>query len=259
MDKKIFIGIGVLILASLAWASNDPWNSKPFQKWDKADLQLILSNSPWNKKVVVEVNWKRSASAGRQSEAQSGGTPLELQEHMQLSKGGPPDSAPPDASMTSSAASGGTSTSLQAVFYIRWYSSRVIREALVREAILNGKISEQEGTKVLTAPVGDYEITLFGPDMTPFQTLTEEQLKSASYLEGKQSKQKAVPASVRMNRTPGGRIYSLVFFFPKQTTSGAEIASPQEKGFEFGCKVKGLDLHTAFDTRKMVDEKGADF
>lgn len=257
MRRETLIAGAVLIVAGLAWASDEPWKTKPYQQWDKADLQLVLNNSPWAKRVVVDVNWKRSASGGEQS--QSGDTTLEAREHVDTSKGGAPDTAPPDASMTSSASSGGTSAPLQTPFYIRWYSSRVIREALVREAMLNGKISEQQAAKVLTAPVSDYEITLFGPDMTPFQTLTEDQLKSASYLEGKQSKQKTAPVSVRMNKTPGGRTYSVVFFFPKQTSSGADVASAGEKGLEFSCKLKGLDLHNTFDTRKMVDREGPDF
>ena len=64
MHKKTLIGVAFLILAALVWASNEPWKEKPYQQWDKADLELVLNNSPWAKKVVVDVNWKRSASSG---------------------------------------------------------------------------------------------------------------------------------------------------------------------------------------------------
>lgn len=256
MHKKILTGVAFLILAGLAWASNEPWKEKPYQQWDKADLAVVLNNSPWAKKVVVDVNWKRGPSDSL-AEAPSSDTGFQVREHQDLSKGGLPDTSPPDPSMTS-AGSGGPQTA-QTPFYVRWYSSRVIREALAREAIINGRISEAEGAKLLAEPVTDYEIIVLGPDMTPFQNLTEDQLKSGSTLEGKQSKQKVTPASVRMNKGRDGRTNSIVFFFPKKTSSGADVASAQEKGLEFVCKLKGLNLRNEFDTRKMVDEKGADF
>lgn len=259
MHKKILAGVAFLVVTGLVWASNEPWKTKPYQQWDKADLAVILNDSPWVKKVVVDVNWKRNPSSGSQAGMTATDPAVELREHAQMQKGGPPDSSPPDPSMSSVGSGGATSTSPNATFYIRWYSSRVMREALARVAIISGKVSEAEGAKLLAEPVTDYEIIVFGPDMTPFESLTEDQLNSASSLEGKQSKQKVAAASVRVNKSADGRTNSVVFFFPKKTESGADVASDQEKGLEFVCKLKGLDLHNTFDTRKMVDEKGADF
>ncbi|HEV2287671.1 MAG TPA: hypothetical protein VGR81_01820 [Candidatus Acidoferrales bacterium] len=259
MHKKIFVPAALLILASLLWAADEPWKTKPYQQWDKSDIQIILNDSPWAKKVQVDVNWKSNGSSPAVM-AQSDQN-VELRSHMNTQKGGMPDTAPPDRSMDSV---GSTNNSSNAVspktsFYIRWYSSRVIREALAREAVLGGKITEAEGAKLLSEPVTDYEIIVFGPDMTPFQNLNEDQLKSDSYLEGKESKQKVVPATIRLNKNPAGITYSLVFLFPRKTAGGADVASAQEKGIEFVCKLKGLNLHNVFDTRKMVDEKGEDF
>ncbi len=259
MHKKILIGAAFLIMAGLVWASNEPWKAKPYQQWDRADLAVILNNSPWVKKVVVDVTWKRNPSSGIQAGMTASDPAVELREHADMQKGGPPDTSPPNPSMSSVGSSGATSASPNTAFYIRWYSSRVIREALARVAIINGKISEAEGAKLLAEPVTDYEVIVFGPDMTPFESLTEDQLKSAASLEGKQSKQKVAAAAVRLNKSPDGRTNSIVFFFPKKTDSGADVASAQEKDLEFACKLKGLNLHNAFDTRKMVDEKGADF
>lgn len=259
MHKKILVGLAFLIMAGLAWASNEPWKTKPYQQWDKADLAVILTDSPWVKKVVVDVNWKRNPSSGGQAGMAASDPAVELREHADMQKGGPPDTSPPNPSMSSVGSGGATSASPTTAFYIRWYSSRTIREALARVAIISGKISEAEEAKLLAEPVTDYEIIVFGPDMTPFESLTEDQLKSTSSLEGKQSKQKATATSVRMSKSPDGRTNSIVFFFPKKTASGADVAAAQEKGLEFVCKLKGLELHNTFDTRKMVDEKGADF
>lgn len=255
MQKKILLATAFLVLGGLAWASNEPWKSKPYQRWDKTDIAAVLYNSPWVKKVVVDVTWKHNAPAVRPM-AESDQTPA-LREHMETQKGGMPDTSPPDASMDSIGSSGGSSASPKATFYIRWYS-RVIREGLARQAVLTGRISEAEAAKLLAQQVTDYEIIVFGPDMTPFQNLTEDQLKSASYLESKQSKQKVIPTAIRFNKNQHGATDSIVFFFPKQVGSGAQVASAQEKEIEFACKIKGLDLRNSFDARKMVDENGPD-
>lgn len=254
MSKRIFALAVILIFSVIVWASNEPWKTKPYQQWDKSDLALILSNSPWGKKVVVDVNWTRY---GGQIGAPASDTTDELRNHMDTQKGGMPDTSPPDRSMNSSASSGASAP--QTAFYLRWYSSRVMREALARDAVLSGRISEAEAAKLLAEPVTDYEIIVFGPDMTPFQKLTEDQLKSAASLEGKQSKQKVAPASVRLNKTPNGATNSVVFVFPKKTSSGQDVASANEKGLEFVCKLKGLNLHNTFETRKMLDASGSDF
>lgn len=258
MRNKILVATGFLVLGGLVRASNEPWKSKPYQQWNNADLAAILFNSPWAKKVSVDVSWKRTASSGGPHQTSDRIQSAEIHQRQTLQNGGVPDTSPPDASMSSAPSTGGTSDSLQATFYIRWYS-RVIREALAREAVLSGKISDAEAAKLLAQPVPDYEIIVLGPDMTPFQNLTEDQLRSASYLEGKQSKQKLLPTAIRFNKNRDGRTSSLVFFFPKQTGSGADLASTHEKGIQFVCKLKGLDLHDTFDTQKMVDEKGPEF
>jgi hypothetical protein len=259
MCKKTLAAVAVLILAGIVWASNEPWKDKPYQQWDKADLQVVLNDSPWCRKITVDVNWKSSASSPTVM-PQSDQNP-ELRGHMNSQHGGMPDTSPPDASMDSVGSTNNASNSVspKATFNVRWYSSRVVREALAREAILNGRISEAEATKLLAEPVTDYEIIVFGPDMTPFQNLTEDQLKSDASLEAKESKQKVAPASIRINKAPNGMTTGLIFLFPKKTASGQDVASANEKGFEFVCKMKGLNLHNTFDTHKMVDEKGEDF
>ena len=49
---------------------------------------------------------------------------------------------------------------------------------------MKGQMSEADGARFLAEPVTDYEIIVLAPDMTPFQGLTEDQLKSDAYLEG---------------------------------------------------------------------------
>jgi hypothetical protein len=263
MHKKILAGAAVLISVGLAWASNDPWKTKPYQQWDQHDLDQIFNNSPWGKRLIVAANWKPAQFQGTNQSGQSqpsGG------EAAPAGNGGGGQGQPKGSGMLPN--NGRTMDTgdqpadgmiPQTPFFIRWYSSRVMREALVREAVMKGQMSEADGARFLAEPVTDYEIIVLAPDMTPFQGLTEDQLKSDAYLEGKQSKQKVAPYKIQIHQGPNGKTDNIIFFFPMKTSGGQDVASAQEKGLEFACKVKGLDLRNTFDTRKMVDEKGRDF
>jgi len=148
----------------------------------------------------------------------------------------------------------------QVTYYLRWNSSRTVREALVRDAILSGKMKESDAGKYLTAPVTDYEVLVAGSDMTPFQNSTPDELKAKSSLRGEQSKVEVNPTNVNMVRTPeSSRLTAVVFTFLRKASDGKDVAAPGEKGLRFECKLKDLDLRTTFDPRKMADQKGPDF
>jgi hypothetical protein len=100
MHKRILIGVAFLILAGLVWASNEPWKGKPYQQWNKADIEVILNNSPWCEKLVVPANWQRASGPNAMAESDAN---AELRNHMDTQKGGMPDTSPPDRSMNSAA------------------------------------------------------------------------------------------------------------------------------------------------------------
>ncbi|HEV2287670.1 MAG TPA: hypothetical protein VGR81_01815 [Candidatus Acidoferrales bacterium] len=264
MCRKALAVFCVLILSGLVWASNEPWKTKPYQQWDQHDLDQILNSSPWGKRLIVAASWRPAQFQDMNQSGQSqseGGAAASAGNQNGATQNQPKGSAmlPNNGRTADTGDQPAEGMIPQTPFYIRWYSSRVMREALVREAVLKGQMSEADGAKFLAEPVTAYEVVLLGPDMTPFQSLTEDQLKSVSYLEGKQSKQKIAPIKIQIQQGANGKTANLIFFFPKKTASGQDVASAQEKGLEFVCKVKGLDLHNTFDTRKMVDEKGQDF
>ncbi len=261
MHRRILATFGVLILAGFAWASNEPWKTKPYQQWDQHDIEQILNNSPWGKRLIVAASWRPAQFQNTNQSGQSqpsAGDPASAGSQ----NGGPPKGAAmlPNNGRTADTGDQPAAGMIpQTPFFIRWYSSRVMREALVRASVIKGQMSEADAAKFLAEPVTEYEVIVFGPDMTPFQALTEDQLKSDTYLDGKQSKQRVAPDKIQIHQGSNGKTDNVVFFFPKKTAGGQDVASAQEKGLEFVCKVNGLDLRNTFDTRKMVDEKGEDF
>ncbi|HET6201084.1 MAG TPA: hypothetical protein VFD93_12145, partial [Candidatus Acidoferrales bacterium] len=114
--------------------------------------------------------------------------------------------------------------------------------------------------KYLSAPITDYEVLVVGPDMTPFQHSTPDELKAKSFLRGEESKVEVNPTNVNLVRSSeGSQVTAVVFTFSRKTADSKDVAAPKEKGLRFECKLKDLELRTTFDPRKMADSKGPDF
>lgn len=236
----------VVALGALAWAGGDPWKTKPFEQWNENDIRQILHDSPWAKVEYVPVEWK----AGGGGKSEMGRAPEGTVSAAQGPAGG--------AANVGQQAMG--TPEGQAAFYLRWNSSRTTREALVRDGVLGGQIKEDEAAKYLSAPIVNYEVVVIGPDMSPFGSISEDDLKAKAILRGKQSKVKVNATSVQISRSADGRqVTAVMFSFPRKTADGKDIAASDEKGLQFICNIKDLNLNTTFDPRKMADSKGPDF
>ncbi|MHB8754846.1 MAG: hypothetical protein ACYC92_07810 [Candidatus Acidiferrales bacterium] len=255
-SRETILNAGVAALLALAvvaaaWAGGPPWKTKPFEQWNQNDVRQILHDSPWAKVQYVPQEWKMSpggggapgmsrAPAGTAAAAEGPAEGAEGAEGVGEEPMGTPEG--------------------ETAYYVRWNSSRTVREALVRDGILSGKIKEADAPKYLAAPITDYEVVVIGPDMTPFGSTSEDELKAKAYLRGKQSKVKVGATSVQTYRGSGGdRVTAVMFSFPRKTADGKDVAAPQEKGLQFVCNIKNLNLNTTFDPRKMADAKGPDF
>ena len=270
--RKLLPCLFILAVAvSLAWAGGDkdqePWKTKAYEKWNQKEVTLVLNNSPWAIQAHVPAEWlagkNKSAPGGRTIAQENQTTDPELST---------PNTAKNDVSMPSGAGNGrgaamtpqygGLSTAEvvpTTYFEVRWSSARVMREAIVRNAIIAGQAKQSDADQYLAQPVADYELAVGGPDMTPFTSLTEQDLKAAAYLEVKPSKRKVQPVSVAIQTLPDGKINSVIFSFDRQVENGEPLIRPEDTGVDFHCKLKHLDLETLFDTHKMVADKGADF
>jgi hypothetical protein len=258
MRRLVMGGVAVLAIAALAWAS-DPWKSKPYQQWDQKDIQKILQDSPWSKVIRVDATWESSGMAMPQSmpqpSAPAGGSAPSSAGSRPGGMGGGSPQTPNPGGMPSP---GMAQATPQAVFVIRWMSSRTIREALVRSAVLSGQVKEADAQKDVGATPDAYQIVIAGPQMTPFETAGEEGVKKEAVLTTKKAKQKLSPSKVEFQRSPDGKtIRDVVILFPK-TVNGQPTIGKDEKGGEFLLPLGRTTLKTSFDFSKMDDAQGRD-
>ena len=251
MRKALLSGCVALSLAAIVWAGGDPWKSKPYQQWDSKDVRKVLDGSPWVRSVQVEAPWiNGDADSGN---ADSLGTQTQP---APASAGQGPRTGPGGGGAN---AAGVAPQTALATFVVRWTSSRTVREAVLRNAILAGQLKEDAAEEQLAQPVQSYEVVVAGPDMKPFQSVDEKILEHGAFLMDRKTKQKIMPASVKIqNSEDGKKIQSVAFYFPKKSDSGISTIGADVKAVDFLCVVTNVKIEASFDASKMADTLGRD-
>lgn len=237
LQNKIKLFLALLVFCSLAWAADAPWKGKPYDQWEDKDVQKVLTDSPWARTATVTRTWVPLAKD------QPNG-PVAGQER------------PVPGSLARSN-DNDSSVGGELTFHVFWASSRVMRAASARKAVLHGGKKDLDVEKYATAPQEEYQIILQSEDMAPFVHHDEKFFQDNAFLEPKKSKQKIAPSHVQYERD-GQMVTTAVFFFPKKTAAGAPTIAPDEKSVEFNCKIEGQALRVNFEPQKMVDNQGPD-
>jgi hypothetical protein len=229
--------VATLLSAMLAHANDAPWRGKPYDQWNDNDVERIFTDSPWTRTVAVPRTWSiYSANNGQQNDQLNGadrGLPLDSNRSER-------DSSSPTVN-----------------FYVDWASSRPMRAAAARRAMLRGTQRGLDLEKYANEPQTEYQIIVQAQDMRPFVRHDEKFFEENAFLSTKKNKQKIPASHVRYERDEkGGQIASVIFSFPKKTASGDPVISSDEKSVTFTCKIEESQLRATFEPQKMVDNMG---
>ncbi|MGB2887764.1 MAG: hypothetical protein WBC04_08720 [Candidatus Acidiferrales bacterium] len=243
--RRIIMLAAALFLTVSLWAG-DPWKDKSYQDWDEKDVHKIMNDSPWATKIEIESDKKEhgglEAPEGAPTAAGAGGEKEEEDE--KEGSGGEKDEAKEKGDVT---------------FIVRWISSRTLREASARGAVLQGRILQADIEKHLPPEPDDYELVVAGSDMSMFQKAEESTLKDKSNLSARKSRQRISPNRVEILRTTDGKkIIAILFHFPKKTQAGEPLIANDEKELKFVSRTGAGEIKAGFDPQKMVDRQGRD-
>jgi hypothetical protein len=249
MRKTALAATAIFAVAAIAWAGGDPWKTKSFDQWTDKDIQEILVTSPWSKpNLQPQGAWH---PAGTAQASGNTGVPGGSSDTSHVSAGASPGQNGGSEKADAAAAS-------QATYSIFWWSSRTIRAASMRRAVLKGTMSEADAEKSVANVPDDYMILVQGTNMQIFQHRGEQAFEKVSYIQPKKSKQKINPSKVGFLKSSDGTITGAVFYFPKKDASGEPTISPDEKEIDFYLQMADAKLLTYFEPKKMVDSKGED-
>ncbi len=260
MPKRLVATLAVVLLAANLFAG-DPWKDKSYKQWDEKDIRRVLMDSPWAKEVRMDAPWRGSGGRGM---APGGPVPAGGGGY-----GGSPAGGMPTGGAQSSGRASETDQEVgspQAIFVVRWVSSRTVREAMARGAVLRGT-PEAEAEQLIAQDVPEYVLVVLGTDMTPFVKADENALKGKSYLLIKKTKAKFAPTRVEIQHprsspdeaAGASGISAVVFYFAKKTPTGEPALAASEKSAEFVCEVGGTQIKTSFELQKMAGPQGPDW
>lgn len=271
MRRAILFTFTILTAAGLAFGASQVWMSKPYQQWTENDVRDILQHSPWIKETTVLASWS-SAPDAQNPGMPPQGQPSQNQPPQRGTMGGGGGTmgggggsygggggAQQGAAAQQSGMGGQPETAegRNVTYVIRWNSAQTIRDAVARQAMLNGRASQSQLQQYIDQQPATYQVFVFGPDMTPFAKEAPDTLKSKAFIEVKPSKEKVAPADVQVVKAPnGGSVTGVLFSFPKQGGDGKPVIARSDKQAHFDCKLKLVHLDANFDLRKMVGKNG---
>lgn len=230
---------GCLFLgAALLWAGDKPWKAKTYQQWDEKDIQNILTNSPWARSTPIQRTWLPVAAKDVPPEQQVSGGVRQM----------------PSAGTPANTVRDGEESLRELNVQVFWQSSRVMRAATAREAVLHGQ--QVDVDKYVSQLQTEYQIVLNMEDMTPFKQHDEKFFQDKAFLQTKKDKDKIPPTRVVYDKNPQGSIKDVIFFFPKTTSSGEPTISSDEKEVQFSCKIADSPVRVGFRPQEMVDSQG---
>ena len=177
MGRRFLAMSGIVLLAGAVLAAADFWEETEFTAWSDKDVEQMMNDSPWAKRLTVRFPRPPRASGG----GRFGG-------------GFRP----------------GTSTP-QTRLVIQWQSAQPIRQAMVRGRIEQGGTVDPEAQAFLDQSAPGYVVVVTGlPGQ--FGRLTPEALMAEARLERK-GKSPIVPAQAQPQRAERG--VTIVYLFPK--------------------------------------------
>jgi len=236
-SKPLALLLALLLGATLLWAGDKPWNAKPYQQWNEKELQAILSDSPWVRVTLIRRSWRPGPERSMAPQKQSGGI-----------------RQTPAASSTTAAPVDGGEDMEQMNVQVYWQSSRVMRAATARQAVLHGEKVDVD--QYASQPQDEYQIIVRMQDMTPFQQHGEKFFQDNASLQMKKAKDKISPTHVVYEKDSMGLVQNAIFFFSKTTSSGAPTISGDETEVQFSCKIADSTVRVGFKPRDMVDQSG---
>jgi hypothetical protein len=250
MRKTGFAVTAILAAVAIAWAGGDPWKTKPFDQWTEKDVQEILQNSPWAKsKIQAQGAWRPNGMTQASGSPSIAGSSTDTSH---VSAGSTPD-RPSGMEKEESAAAA------QATYSVFWWSSRTIRAASMRRAVLKGTMTEADAENTLANAPDDYMVLVQGTNMLIFQHRGEQAFEKATYIQLRKTKEKMYPTKVAFLRGSDGQtVTGAVFYFSKKGANGEPTIAPDEKEIDFYLQMGDAKIVTYFEPRKMVDSKGED-
>ena len=216
MGRRFLAMSGIVLLAGAVLAAADFWEETEFTAWSDKDVEQMMNDSPWAKRLTVRFPRTPRESRGAQTYSPDGG------------RGG---------------GRGGGNTIAPTRVVLQWLTAQPIRQAMVRRRIGQGGTVDPAVQDLLSQSSPGYVVVVTGVP-GQFGRLTPEALMVEARLERK-GKSPIVPLQAQAQRD--GRGVAIVYFFPKDDAIVLE-----DKDVEFITEVGDVTIKKNFKLEEMV-------
>jgi len=135
-------------------------------------------------------------------------------------------------------------------FYVRWYSSLKVRQALGRLGQLRGALSEADVKRFLEQPMEDYVIAISTPVVDPFAKVTYDTLKAKTFLLSKKDKTKKI--GLKGYASPKERSDNFAAFFFPRSLNGQPAVDPTDNEITFVTEIGSTKIRAVFKLARMM-------
>lgn len=254
-----------LFLAGMALWAADVWVAKPYTEWTDKDIQKIMSDSPWSKRVTVTFEFAGGGGGGGGRGGARG--PQGGSIDPGIDGGGAPGIAEGGGGGGGGrggrggggdgggAAGGGGGGVPETELTIRWMTATTVQQALAK-----AKYKEEAGTspdakKQLETEQNFYAISIVNLPAS-VRPRTDDAMKelvaeSTLTVKGKapvKAAEVVFPDASQQGQGRGARTTNATFVFPK----AAATFTPDDKEVEFATKFGKTKVQTKFNLKAMV-------
>jgi hypothetical protein len=221
--KSVIFPSSVVLLMAAAPA----WKNKPTEQWSEQDAKLILTDSPWVKKVTPALMPPLNEDQRRQGGQMGGGEGIGMEAFTPATLIG--------VGASPAAGKRGRRPIHIATLEVRWESARAVRTA-------EEKAREEDPPALVD---GSYSVAIYDvPGVDVNQTALPFQLKKDAFL--KREGKKDIRAS-RVDLLPQeGGLATIVFIFPR-----SEEITTQDQRITFLAQLGRLSVAQYFYTEEM--------
>ena len=220
MRLKLAGTLGVWLLACAALVAADFWEDKDFTTWSDKEVEKMLTDSPWSKKVTIVLG-----SLQEEPAAQSGRR-----------------TAPPE----DCGGSGQFQRIQRADVWLSWNSALPVKQALVRREVGTDAPIPSDLQQLLTQDEPFYNVTVVGlPPAFAVLASMADAVKAETMLKRK-GQEPIAPEDIRLFRDADQSI-RIVYLFPK-----TDVITLDDKDVEFVTKLSGVDVKKKFKLADMV-------
>jgi hypothetical protein len=234
----------LLFPAALALWAAEAWQTKPFTEWNEKDIQKIVTDSPWAKKVSVTLpsSGRGPGATGAPSSGGGGGG-------RGGGRGGGPqgtkDSGGGDPGISGDTGGGGGGGASETNLVVRWRTALVINEALAKTKYGAEAGTSPDARKMLEPEPKYYVIQVSGlpASLRPANDAAKQEMMKDSMLS---PKDKSSIAAVDIQFSGQGRASDFYFLFPKSAA-----LTTDDKEIEFATKFGKTAVKAKFRLKDM--------